>query len=233
MTITTRACAALTMLAFGAGCATTPTDYRAYIQHMPRSILVLPPLNESPEVLAPYTFLSTITRPLAERGYYVFPVAVVDAMMKDNGLPTPGEMHQVSLEKIDQIIGADAVLYVTIEDWGSEYKVLASVTTVTVRCRLVDVKSGAILWQGRRALSSNSNGGAGGGGSGSIIGHLIVALIGAAVSQVASDLSDESYALSRTLNTQMIFGRSHGFLPGRYHPEHEAELRRRRRLPAE
>ena len=59
----------------GAGCATTSTDYRAYIQHMPRSILVLPPLNESAEVLAPYSFLSTITRPLAERGYYVFPVA--------------------------------------------------------------------------------------------------------------------------------------------------------------
>ena len=69
------------------GCATTPYDYAPYRQHMPRSILVLPPLNESVEVNAPYSYLSTVTRPLAECGYYVFPVAVIDAFLKDNGLP--------------------------------------------------------------------------------------------------------------------------------------------------
>ncbi len=63
------------------GCATTPYDYAPYRQHMPRSILVLPPLNKSVEVNAPYSYLSTVTRPLAECGYYVFPVAVIDAFL--------------------------------------------------------------------------------------------------------------------------------------------------------
>lgn len=43
-------------------------------QAAPRSILVLPPMNSSVDVNAPYSYLSTISTPLAEKGYYVFPV---------------------------------------------------------------------------------------------------------------------------------------------------------------
>jgi hypothetical protein len=113
-----------------AGCASQPRDYASYRAHLPRSVLVLPPLNQSVEVDAPYRYLSTISRPLAEAGYYVFPVAVVDGVMKENGLPTPGEMHAVSLEKIREVFGADAVLYVTIEDYGQKYLIVLSGTVV-------------------------------------------------------------------------------------------------------
>src|SRR5262249_17607729 len=85
----------LIALALLTGCATpTPYDYTNYREHPPRSILVLPPLNESTAVGATYSYLSTVTRPLAEMGYYVFPVAVVDQFLKENGLPSAGEMHQ-------------------------------------------------------------------------------------------------------------------------------------------
>ena len=57
------------------GCAAQPYDYTNYRQHPPRSIVVLPPLNESTAVEATYGYLSTVTRPIAEQGYYVFPVA--------------------------------------------------------------------------------------------------------------------------------------------------------------
>ena len=47
------------------GCAGIPPhDYSAYLDHMPRSILVLPPVNESTAVMAPYIYLATVTRPL-------------------------------------------------------------------------------------------------------------------------------------------------------------------------
>ena len=49
------------------GCAAEKkTDYGPYLSHMPKSVLVLPPLNESTHVTAPDAFLSTITAPLAE-----------------------------------------------------------------------------------------------------------------------------------------------------------------------
>lgn len=108
-----------------AGCATpTPYDYTNYRLHPPRSILVLPPLNESTDVRGTYSYLSTVTFPLAELGYYVFPVAIVDQFLKENGMPTAGEMHQVPLNKVVEILGADAVLYVTLQQYGSKYQVI-------------------------------------------------------------------------------------------------------------
>src|ERR1035438_1909787 len=94
---------ALTLTVMLAGCATKPYDYTNFRAHPPRSILVLPPLNESTAVEGTYGYLSTVTLPLAEMGYYVYPVVVVDQFMKENGMPTSGEMHQAPLDKIRDI----------------------------------------------------------------------------------------------------------------------------------
>jgi hypothetical protein len=210
-------CGALALLA--GGCvAPPPTDYGAYREHMPRSVLVLPPLNESVLVNAPYGYLSTISQPLAEAGYYVFPVAVVDAFMKENGLPTPGEMHQVPLDKIAEVFGADAVLYVTIEDYGQKYQVLSSTTIVKARAELVDVATGTTLWQGRAQVAQGS-----GDSGGGVIGMLVTA----AVAQMIESAGDSAHGLASQANTQMISNPNNGLLLGPYHPGYEADVRGR------
>ena len=194
------------------GCAKpSPSfDYSDYRAHMPRSVLVLPPLNESVEVDAPYSYLTTVSRPVAERGYYVFPVSIVDAFMKDNGLPTAGEMHGVSLSRIDELIGADAVLYLTIVDWGQKYQVLNSQTVVSVEGRLVDVPSGTTLWTGDVKVvrdSSDSDSG------------LVGALVGAVVAQIVGTSFDHARPLARQANRRMFFNEGDGLLVGPLHPE--------------
>lgn len=190
------------------GCANhEPYDYTNLLESKPRSILVLPPVNNTVEVEAPYIYLSTITQPLAEKGYYVFPVSVVDNMMKQNGLPEPAEMHAVSLTKIDEIIGADSVLYVTIEEWGQKYQVTTSAAVVSVGMKLVDVKSGALLWQGRGAAQQSSGDGGGG---------LVGALIGAIVTQMLSDVVDHTPTLSRQVNINTLYNATNGLLAGPY-----------------
>jgi hypothetical protein len=83
------------------GCETVkPYDYTNFHAHPPRSILILPPLNESTKVEATYGYFSTVTAPVAELGYYVYPVEVVDRFFQGNGMPTAGEMHQVPLDKV-------------------------------------------------------------------------------------------------------------------------------------
>lgn len=201
------------ILAGGIGCV-TPYDYSAYQAHMPRSILVLPPLNESVDANAPYSYLTTISRPLAERGYYVYPVSLIDAFMKDNGLPTPGEMHTVSLNKLDEIIGPDAVLYITIEEFGQKYLVVTSNTTVVARARLVDVDTGTEIWDGKVKLVQGSNSGGGGGIEG-----LIVAAIVAAVEQVVDNVTDRTHDVARMANHQLIYDKNRGMLIGPLHPE--------------
>jgi len=190
------------------GCVTPqPYDYTEFQNSKPRSIVVIPPLNNTVEVGAPYVFLSTISRPLAEKGYYVFPVSVIDHFLKENGLPTPAEMNSVPLDKIGQHIGADAVLYISIDKWGQEYQVISSNTVVNAKLRLVDVRTGKLLWDTTVAAQQSS----GDGGAG-----LVGALIGAIVEQVASSAMDKTPRLARQANSRAIYNSVNGLLDGPY-----------------
>lgn len=193
---------------FVSGCATTPYDYTAFENSKPRSIVVIPPNNNSLEVNAPYIYLSTLSRPLAEKGYYVFPVSVIDYFLKENGLPTPAEMNGIPLDKIGEHIGADAVLYINIEDWGQKFRILSSVTRVRASLRLVDVKTGELLWEST-AQAEKSSDDAGGGLTG--------ALLNAIVTQVvASTIADQTPGLARQANNAAINNQTRGMLDGPY-----------------
>jgi len=191
-----------------AGCVKQePYNYAALEQSKPRSILVLPPVNNTVEVDAPYIYLSTISRPLAEKGYYVFPVSVVDHLMKENGLSSPAEMHAVPLDKLTQYIGADAVLYVTIDEWGQKYQVISSKAVVRAKLRLVDCKNGELLWDAEAfAVQQSSDGGGG----------LAGALIGAVVDQIAGSMVDRTPELSRIANNSSLNNQVRGLLNGPY-----------------
>jgi hypothetical protein len=196
------------------GCATQkPVDYTNFRQHRPRSILVLPPLNESTAVEATYGYLSTISMPVAEMGYYIYPVAVVDEFMKENGLPTAGEMHQVSLEKIREIIGADAVLYTTLTAYGSKYQVINSKVEVAVKGKLVDTRTGLVLWEGVGVAQKNS------GGSG----NLIADAVAAAITQVVNSSTDQAHGVAQTANMNLLSLKDRGVLYGPYHPKFQEE----------
>lgn len=198
-----------------AGCATKPYDYTNFREHPPRSILVLPPINESMAVEGTYSYLSTVTRPLSEHGYYVFPVAIVDQFLKENGMPTPGEMHQVPLNKVAEIIGADSVMYVTVKEYGTKYAVLKSVPTISAAAKLVDTRTGILLWEGKVVLSRQT------GGSGSLIGDLIVA----AVEQAINTTTDSAHSLCGPANEVLFTKKDEGLLYGPYHPADVASVK--------
>ena len=134
-----------------AGCATTPKlaakDYTVFRSEAPRSILVVPALNNTLNVPAPDFFLSTISRPFAERGYYVFPAHMVARLMQDDGLGDAGLIHKTDATRLQRLFGCDAVLYVTIQQWDSKYLVLATQTTVRFDYALKSCKTGAVLWE--------------------------------------------------------------------------------------
>src|SRR6186713_772479 len=185
MHLSSIACLSLSLVS----CTTTePYDYTLFHQYQPRSVLVLPPLDNSMEVDAAYAYLSTVTEPLAERGYYVFPVAVVDRMLRDNGLPGPGEMHQVPLARLGEVFGADAVLYITLLDWGTAYRVIDSSTEVTAEASLVDVASGTEIWHAKHTAVYSSSQGSG---------DVLAMMLGAVMNQVMSSVVDPSQDVAR------------------------------------
>ena len=185
-------CALLFLITLLVGCAASKgPDKTALRQNKPRSIVVLPPLNNSPDVRASYSFMSTVTFPLSELGYYVFPVALVDQTFKENGLPDPGEMHQVPLKKLAEIFGADAALYITVDRYGAEYQLLNSAVIVAARAKLIDTRSGDLLWEG-------------------LLDMLIISLI----QQVVNSAGNQGHAVARMTSARLLTLKPDGLLYG-------------------
>jgi hypothetical protein len=189
------------------GCVTKPYDYTNFRAHPPHSLLVLTPLNEGTDIRGTYGYLSTVSRPLAEMGFYVYPVAVVDQFMKENGMPTAGEMQQIPLNKINEVFGADAVLYLTVKQYGEKYQLITSTTVVSAEGKLIDVKTGTTLWEGKAIAQQSSS-------SGNLLADLVVA----AVDQAINSSNDQAHTLACQVNTQMFMTKDHGLLYGPYFP---------------
>jgi hypothetical protein len=200
------------------GCATQAKyDYSSFRESRPASILVLPPLNASPDVNATYSMLSQTTLPLAESGYYVLPVTLVDETFKQNGMTTPSDIHQLPLSKLREIFGADAALYINVKQYGTTYAVVMSETRVTAEGRLVDLRSGKTLWEGTATASSNE-------GNNNSGGSLVGMLVKAVVSQIIDTLSNRGHAIAgMTSNRLLTAGRPNGILYGPRSPMYMKE----------
>lgn len=199
----------LFLLLFVVGCASEPYNYENFKAAKPRSILILPPMSHSTDVRATYSYLSTVTMPVAEKGFYVFPVAIIDQMMKENGLPSANEMHQASVKKIREIINPDAILYLTLERYGTSYVVVDSQTTVTVSGKLISAITGEIIWEGRASANDGSQ------SSGGVAG----ALLGAVIKQAVNSSTDQAHNIAPQANQTLFYTENHGLLNGPYHPK--------------
>lgn len=193
--------AALLLLA---GCATAekPRDYDAFFQKHPRSILIVPPINKTTAVDAPAVFSTTITKPLAERGYYVFPVALTTDVLRDLGITDEGLVTSTPPQRFRETFGCDAVLYVTINSWTTTYVVLASQVTVNATYRLVDAASGATLWERSQQVAQGSRGN-----------NLLEMLISAAVTAMTVDYRP----LAIQANHLVVHRNAYGLPSGPYH----------------
>ncbi len=200
---------ALSFLLLISGCATQKefSGNTSFGQTQPASVLVLPPLNLSPDVRGTYSLLSTVTYPLAESGYYVFPVALVDQTFRENGVEAPGDMHDIAPPKLAEIFGTDAVLYLVIEEYGAKYRVIDSAVVVTARGRLVDARTGQLLWEGKASASSAE-------GRDRSYSSLAGMLISTLIEQVSNSMGDQGYPIARRASHRLLATRPGGLPPG-------------------
>lgn len=193
------------------GCATQmqkKSDYTALRTEAPRSILVVPVINRSVEVNAPDYFLSTISRPLAERGYYVFPVHLVKRMMEDDGLGDANMVHVGDTQKLGKMFGSDSVMYVTIERWDAQYVVFSTTVTVELKYLLKSTVSGQTLWQNSQKLVYQPQNNNSGGGIAGLIAQAVVAAIAKAAPNYVP--------LAQQANMQAIHTKGRGLPAGPY-----------------
>ncbi len=196
-----------------AGCATPPAepegyDYSAFRSADPRSILIVPVVNNSVDVDAADYFLSAISRPVAERGYYVFPVNMVKRVMEDDGLADANMVHAADPTRLAALFGADAVLYISIERWDARYAVLSTTVTVEFRYVLKDGHTGQVLWKSNQRMDYQPSGGM----SGDPIADLVVSVVQAAFTKARPNY----LPLARKANAHAVWQLHYGLPAGPY-----------------
>jgi hypothetical protein len=202
-------------LALLGGCATRPTpfDYSALQKAKPATLLVLPPVSEATDIKATPGVWANSTLPLAEAGYYVLPVTLVDATFKQNGVTDPHDAQALPWQKLHEVFGADAAVYIKVMQYGTLYQVVSSDTRVAVTARIVDLRDGALLWQGSAfATSAESQSGQGG-----IAGLLVRAIL----QQIIGSATDVAFNYAAIADTRLL-GAPHynGLLPGPRSPQY-------------
>jgi hypothetical protein len=140
-------------------------------------------------------------------GYYVYPVGLVDLFMNNNGLPTAGEMRAVPVEKLHAVFGADAVLYLTVHEYGAKHLIIAGSTRVRLSGQLVDTRTGTVLWEGSGIGEVQS-------GTGTILDIILVP-----IDTAVANTTDRAHDVSGIAIGRMVTQPYWGLLYGPYHPE--------------
>jgi hypothetical protein len=208
--------AKISILALGvvlAGCVQVPKskDYAEFRAHDPRSILVVPVINNTTSLTAQDYFLSTVSAPFAERGYYVFPAHMVKSLLEKEGLSDAGLVHQAAPTRMGEIFGCDTVLYIDINKWESRYVVLTTTTAVALHYKLASCRDGRTLWEDSREMTYSPQASSGG----NPLAALLVQAIAAAIEK-----ADPNYMpLATMANLQAANLPGQGIPAGPYLPD--------------
>ncbi|ROQ19795.1 hypothetical protein EDC38_0383 [Marinimicrobium koreense] len=209
-----QAMAALMLLSV-VGCATVERDENRlddFHAAQPKSLLVVPVVNNSTDVQAPTSVLATLPFRLGEKGYYVYPVNTVKTLLEFEGYYEPAEVHAQPPEQLAELFKADAILYVTVHEWTSRYVLVSTTTEVDFEYRIVNA-DGAELWSARKVLQYSPQGNS----SGNPLADLIASAVTAAIERAAPNY----LPLTRQAHNEVFNGHYVGLPPGPYSPAYE------------
>ena len=182
--------------------------YPLMYTEMPKSILIMPPMNQSTSAEAKPYYATTIQEVLSYWGYYVLPYEVTADILKMEGIYDAELLRDVPLTKFREYFGADAVLFTTIKKWDLTYIVIAANLTVSIDAELKSTHTDQSLWNYNGTVVVDLSGGNTGGG---LIG-LAVKAVAAAVNSAMADY----VPYARVANV-----RAFSSLPfGQYHPQY-------------
>ncbi|SAK89720.1 lipoprotein [Caballeronia arationis] len=198
-------------------CAPVPVhaDYSAFRHSDPHSILVVPVVNRSVDVDAPDYFLSTISKPLAERGYYVFPVNLTKRVMEDDGLGDADLVHANDPTVLGKMFGADSIMYITINRWDAQYAVLATSVTVDLSYALKSGTTGETLWTHKQTMVYSPQA--------STAGNPLAALIAAAITAAIAKAKPNYVPLAQQANAISVYKAGQGLPAGPYDGQYKSD----------
>ncbi len=198
------------------GCVNLVTKETAfpgmYGELKPKTLVVVPAVNNTTAADAPNYLNVTITQPLADSGYYVLPLPLVSAVFQTEGVVDGAQIQGFPPELFKRNFGADAVLFITINEWERNYYVIAGNVTVGLDYLLLSTESGETLWSYSGQVVMDTSGSS---SSGNPLADLIANTISTAISTAATRyVSVASMVHSQVLTTIPV---------GSYHPKFDLD----------
>lgn len=196
------------VLALLSGCATPvyetkgeafPYMYDAELK--PVSMVVVPAVNKTTAADATDFIFSTLTVPFADNGYYVMPMPIVAEIFQNEGIVDGEQLKGIPVETYKDSFGADSVLYVTINNWETNYYVVAGNVTVGMSYLLVSTTSGEALWSYDQTVVVDT--------SSDNSGNPLAAIISTAIGTALQDYIPVAYQVNSVAVATMPHGKYH------------------------
>ncbi len=94
--------------------------YPGMYEEKPVTLLVMPPINNSANVEAKELLYTSISRPLAEAGYYVIPPTLSMAVLRQESGYDAELFLDRPLRQFHDFFGADALVFSVIDSWAKQ-----------------------------------------------------------------------------------------------------------------
>ena len=150
--------------------------YSTLYREKPLSVLILPPVNRSVKVEAKEAFYSSLSAPIAQRGYYTLPPLLsMDILKEESAYDTEMFLDQ-SMKKMGEVFGTDAVLFTIIHNWKKSG--IAQCINVEIEYLMKSTVTDEVLFhrKGDITVSTSVN-------TGNVIGNIVASIIVTALSK--------------------------------------------------
>jgi hypothetical protein len=145
-------------------------------------------------------YSTTIAMPLAESGYYVFSIPFIDQFLHREGITDGEQVSRIPLSKFKEMFDADAVLFVTLNSWDTNYYVTGGNVTVGAKFELKSTSSSEKLWQYDDVVVHNTSGNSG---------NIIADMIATALTTALVDYVPIAHVVNQRIVNSMPVGKYH------------------------
>ncbi len=169
-----------------------------YDDRQPVTIVVVPAINNTTAAEASNYFNVTITEPVANQGYYPMPVEIVRDIFLKEGIVDSKLIKGMPASIFKKNFGADAVLFVTINAWDTNYAVVAANVTVGLEYVMISTNTNEIIWQYSSSIAVDT--------AGQSSGFIIADIISTAINTAVTDY----VPIAKSVNAQAFIALPHG-----------------------
>ena len=127
-------------------------------EHKPHTVAVLPFLNQAKSQEGSDAVRKGFYNHFSSLPFKDVELYRVDNLLRKAGLEDPAVINKTSPQELGKILNVDAVVFGTISDFDKLFAVIYSNVSVGAEIRMVDTRTGKLLWSGRHVTRIHEGG---------------------------------------------------------------------------